>query len=713
MSQTQSNRRSSLAGKRRRWAIGMISGRSSWAYAGFLGAALLASALALSSSPIRSARECMLVQQGVSFSEYIDTAAPWPKFQNDVEDAGVGTGLGASGQIKWTETTEAGIQSSAAIDEQGTIYFGSNDGYIYAFTKNNTLKWHFFAGAQAQSSPLLGHNVVYAAVAGDPGNVFALNETTGQMIWQANPPTGPDLVSNIQGPLSMGGNGLLYAGSYAIDSRTGHVVQNLPIDGSNSVAVEPVKGTVYAADSTNSKLVALNPSGRMLWSNRVPVSGSPAVGSSGSVYVGTQNGTVVALKDNLNGTYINEWESAEISDFSGPFNLAVGKDGTVYAATYTVLAALNGTTGEIKWRYDANSFIYCAPAIAGDGTIYFQDHAGDFYALDSSTGELKWSKRLGTFNPEIASTDSSPAIAADGTVYVGTQDGVIHAIGFDTISHFFTSPNNIATGYATDGVVQLSAPTQSTAVISLTSNNPGALSVPPAVTIPVGGSAVSFRMTAGHVTAVTHVLLTAKLGNSVLTSTTTIDPYVVYRAFASPASLTGGDTTDLVVQLTGKAVSGDNVVSLNSNSPALGLPSSTTVPIGASGVSFHVRTQPVSATTTVTITATLAPYSAIGTITLQPWGLAHFFVSPTSVVGGQASDGVIQLIGPAGPVGNVVTLTSSDAAVVVPETVTVPAGTTGVSFKIKTEPAGTSAKTVTLTAKFNGQSLTTTIMLTP
>lgn len=692
----------------------MISGRCSWAYAGFLGATLLASTLALSSNgPFYSARKRLLVQQGLSFSEYIDTAAPWPKFQNNVQNAGAGAGSGASGQIKWTETTLAGIQSSAAIDEEGTVYFGSNDGYIYAFTKNNTLKWHFFAGAQAQSSPLLGNNVVYAAVAGDPGNVFALNEANGRMIWQANPPSGPDLVNNVQGPLSMGGNGLLYAGSYAIDTRTGHIVQQLPIDGSNSVAVETVKGTVYATGSSDDRLVAFSPSGRTLWSYSVPTSGSPAVGSNGFVYIGTQNGTVVALKDNLNGTYTYEWESAEIIGSSGPFNLAVGKNGTVYATTYTVLAAINGTTGEIKWRYDAASFIYCAPAIAGDGTIYFQDHAGTFYAVNGSTGRLDWSKTLGTFNPETAATDSSPAIAADGTVYVGTQDGVIHAIGFDTIAHFFTSPNNIATGYATDGVVQLSAPTQSTAVISLSSNNPAALTVPSTVTIPTGGSAVSFRMTAGHVAAITHVLLTARLGNSVLTTTTIIDPYVVYRVFASPAGLTGGDTTDLVVQLTGRAVSGDNVVSLSGNSPALVLPSSVTVPIGESGVSFHARTQSVSATTTVTITAALAPYSATTSITLQPWGLAHFFVSPSSVVGGEATDGVVQLIGSAGPQGNVVALTSSDAAVIVPATVTVPAGTTGISFRITTEPAGTSAKMVTITAKFNGESLHTTVTLNP
>jgi hypothetical protein len=143
------------------------------------------------------------------------------------------------------------------------------------------------------------------------------------------------------------------------------------------------------------------------------------------------------------------------------------------------------------------------------------------------------------------------------------------------------------------------------------------------------------------------------------------------------------------------------------------LPLTVTVPIGASGVSFHARTQAVSATTTVTITAALAPYSATSTITLQPWGLAHFFVSPNGVVGGDSTDGVVQLIGPAGPEGNVVSLSSSDAAVIVPATVTVPAGQTGVSFKIKTEPAGSKAVPVILTARFNGQFLQTTITLMP
>jgi len=72
-----------------------------------------------------------------------------------------------------------------------------------------------------------------------------------------------------------------------------------------------------------------------------------------------------------------------------------------------------------KWRFSASDWCDGSPAIANDGTVYFGDASGDFYAIYPD-GNLKWrftaARGLGDFG-------SSPAIAPDGVIYIGTAFG--------------------------------------------------------------------------------------------------------------------------------------------------------------------------------------------------------------------------------------------------------------------------------------------------
>ena len=67
--------------------------------------------------------------------------------------------------------------------------------------------------------------------------------------------------------------------------------------------------------------------------------------------------------------------------------------------------------------------MYSSPAIGADGTVYIGSSDGRVYALDGSSGSLKWSYATG------AQVWSSPAIGADGTVYVGSEGGKLYAFG--------------------------------------------------------------------------------------------------------------------------------------------------------------------------------------------------------------------------------------------------------------------------------------------
>ena len=94
---------------------------------------------------------------------------------------------------------------------------------------------------------------------------------------------------------------------------------------------------------------------------------------------------------------------------------AIGSDGTIYVGSNdNKLYAIN-SNGQLKWSYYTYSWIHSSPAIGSDGTIYVGSCDGKLYAINSSDRTLKWSYNTGN------SIYSSPAIGSDGTVYVGSS----------------------------------------------------------------------------------------------------------------------------------------------------------------------------------------------------------------------------------------------------------------------------------------------------
>ena len=97
---------------------------------------------------------------------------------------------------------------------------------------------------------------------------------------------------------------------------------------------------------------------------------------------------------------------------------AIGSDGTVYVgSTDKKVYALDGKTGTKKWEFETGGDVKSSPAIGADGTVYVEvGYPGNkVLALDGKTGAKKWEFETG-------GAHSSPAIGSDGTVYVGSND---------------------------------------------------------------------------------------------------------------------------------------------------------------------------------------------------------------------------------------------------------------------------------------------------
>jgi len=175
---------------------------------------------------------------------------------------------------------------------------------------------------------------------------------------------------------------------------------------------------------------------------RVSIS-SPALGSDGALYFGANNGNVYSLESDT-GQIRWVFNVAEYSDLSARGILpkpTIGSDGTVYLTGERDVFALDGKTGEVKWKFGrvlrhthpgflypppggfyVGTFINSAPAIGLDGTVYLQANRQKVQgalgmpvviALHPMTGKKIWESGGHDFDFE------TPVIGTDGTVFCG------------------------------------------------------------------------------------------------------------------------------------------------------------------------------------------------------------------------------------------------------------------------------------------------------
>ena len=168
------------------------------------------------------------------------------------------------------------------------------------------------------------------------------------------------------------------------------------------------------------------------------VNSSPAV-VGGAVFVGSTDGNLYAV-DRESGTL--KWKfDAKSRVVSSP---AVAK-GLVYFAAYDGnFYAVDAGSGQLKWKFKTQGErrfagthlhgsqplsesmpdpfdCYLSSAVVSDGAVYFGSGDGNVYALNATSGDLKWKFKTGDV------VHASPAIA-DGTVFVGSWDSYFYAI---------------------------------------------------------------------------------------------------------------------------------------------------------------------------------------------------------------------------------------------------------------------------------------------
>jgi len=200
-----------------------------------------------------------------------------------------------NGTLKWKFHASKNVYSSPAIGEDGTIYCTSYNGYLYALYLNNgTLKWKYKVPGYIRTSPCIADDGTVYTVSTD-GPLFAFNPD-GTVKWNT---------TSVGGGTSptIGQDGTIYCGYkdlYAVNPVNGSIKWKCDLGRDRTVKdgtpCNSVDGTIYLGtyigDRVGGELIAVNLDGTEKWRKMIAsnwVMSAPAIGSDGTVYVGSWN----------------------------------------------------------------------------------------------------------------------------------------------------------------------------------------------------------------------------------------------------------------------------------------------------------------------------------------------------------------------------------------------------------------------------------------
>ena len=105
----------------------------------------------------------------------------WPCFRGTPDLSGRSDSeLPESPVLKWSISTGSATKSSPVVSN-GVIYFGSENGSIYAVTEEGKIKWKCPTGNPVEAPPLVFQDRIYAG--SSDGILRCVNKLTGKLLW--------------------------------------------------------------------------------------------------------------------------------------------------------------------------------------------------------------------------------------------------------------------------------------------------------------------------------------------------------------------------------------------------------------------------------------------------------------------------------------------------------------------------------------------------
>jgi outer membrane protein assembly factor BamB len=267
------------------------------------------------------------------------------------------------------------------------------------------IKWKFPTGDRIVSSPVWSDGVVYFG--GDDGTIYAVATETGRQIWkQATGGPSPSTPAVIDGTLYV----VSYDGKlYALNSRTGAVRWKFVTSGERRFEAKGLNG--------------LQPKNQTVADPFDVFLSSPVV-VQGVVYFGSGDGHLYAV-DAASGDLRWKFQTGDVVHASPAF-----ADGVLYFGSWdSYFYAVEAATGKEKWRFHGGEDpvlhnqvgFQSSPAVA-NGVVYTGCRDSQLHALDAATGKEKWH-----FDNALSWVISSPAVS-DDKVFFATSDSSLYHI---------------------------------------------------------------------------------------------------------------------------------------------------------------------------------------------------------------------------------------------------------------------------------------------
>jgi outer membrane protein assembly factor BamB len=336
---------------------------------------------------------------------------------------------------KWEFSATGPIIAPLALASDGTLYAGSEDGFLYALDDSGTLQWKFYAGP-IRDAPVIGADgSIY--VMNLRGRVFALNPT-GTQQWQ---------VTTYDGEVWGKNGGAVSQNSFYAPTRDGLCaigLDNGEIRWKAGLGFEQFASVTLLPNGllifpSRGHLQAVNSDGQTIW-QYPPLSDDATARNGGfpppgdtfftSGIAAAPDGTLIGATGR-SGILALGWDGAykwKLQTEGRPYNSAtplIASDGTIYQASGDcqisggcVLYALN-SDGSQKWTLDTRAAMIATPLLAEDGTIYVI--SGVSLLGISPAGKIVEQVRLPN------GVESSPTLGSDGTLYVATNQGKVLA----------------------------------------------------------------------------------------------------------------------------------------------------------------------------------------------------------------------------------------------------------------------------------------------
>jgi len=153
--------------------------------------------------------------------------------------------------------------------------------------------------------------------------------------------------------------------------------------------------------------------------------GTPAVDSSGNIYVTTSQGTL----DKFNPTSSAPAWIAKTSQLSASSSTPAIFNGVVYFGSGDAnLHAVKVSDGTEIWSVHTGANVTSSAAVAsGNSMVYVGSEDGLLYAFNASTGALVWERSIGV------AVDVSPALGPEGALWIASGSGQVLRIYPQTI----------------------------------------------------------------------------------------------------------------------------------------------------------------------------------------------------------------------------------------------------------------------------------------